>query len=115
MIRNNCILFGYIQNVEEWTPSLSVIPASIHFGEDGGVDNTTEVNVGSSSQVWDFTVSVSWITVLYASKIGDDDTIRVVCDAQDIGVQSPRTGYITFTSDDCADEVISIYQDARAG
>jgi hypothetical protein len=114
--------FFIIQNEgsTSWFPSLQVnygtdyAPFTELIGEDGGLLNPTVVTVADITQIWDYDIDVSWITIVGASLIGTD-SMRVMIAPQSSGAQPPRTGHVTFTSDDCANKVITITQQGRAG
>ena len=113
MIRNAIIVHGLNKAHGGYTPSLSVTPLTAHYDEEGGFETITVV-VADPTQVWAVVCSQAWFSILGASLEGDD-TFRIICDAQPEGAQPPRSGTVTVTSNLCADKVITVSQDARAG
>jgi hypothetical protein len=118
MIRNNVVIFGnnYISS-SGYIPSLAISDTSFGLVDVDGEKNAFTVTVADVTQTWDYEISTgddSWISVHGASKIGTD-SMSIWILAQPAGEQPPRGGTITFTSDDCANKVLTISQAARAG
>jgi len=111
MIRNNLILHGLNRAVGGYVPSLSISPDVLNFNQYPDTQSV-DVYVADVSQAWGYEISSGdeeWITVSGATGIGDDSV--------DISVtvfnptNPPRTGTVTFTSDLCANVVLTVNQD----
>jgi hypothetical protein len=117
MIRNTVIVHGLNQMHDGYVPSLAVDPLTAHFPVEGGIRGTAvqvSVNVADPTQSWGVVCSAAWFNVTGASLAGDD-TFDINCDPQPAGAQPPRSGTVTVSSTDCADKIINVSQDARAG
>jgi len=120
MIRGLLIFKSLNQPALGYIPSLQVsyhgVNAPIYeVVEVGGALLTPVlVTVADSTQVWAYTKSHSWMLVVGASLLGSD-SCNIFVSAQPAGSQPQRAGTITFTSTACANRVITIIQDARAG
>jgi hypothetical protein len=120
MIRGLLTFISLNQPLAGYIPSLQVsyesvdAPLSENIAVDGGLLTPVTVTVADVTQIWAYSVSHAWLSVVGASLLGTD-TCRIMIEPQPTGAQPPRTGYVTFTSDDCANKVITIIQAARAG
>jgi len=113
MIRNNPVIHGHNQIKDGYVPTLNISVTTMSgVSEDGQIFNMT-VDVADPTQTWSYSVDVGWISVQGASLVGDD-AIKVTVDPQPAGEQPPRIGHITFSSDDCADRILTISLLARS-
>lgn len=112
MIRNTPVVHGHNHIRGGYVPTLSIsVTLMSGVSEEGQIFNMT-IDVADATQVWSYIIDAAWITVIGASLIGDD-TIKVTIEPQPAGAQPPRTGHITFSSQYCADKVLTINQLAR--
>lgn len=108
MIRTNVILNG-LNCSRTFVPSLSISPTSVLIDYTGAAE-IVGVDVADATQVWAYEISESWIHVASASLIGDDPLVHISCDENTDIVQ--RVGYVTFTSNSCANAVLTVTQDS---
>lgn len=115
MIKNNIIFHGHNREMP-WVPTLAVDPLSLHIGYEGTLPKGEDVtvDVANVSQEWSYISTQSWCTVTSASLMGDD-VCGIVVQPQPAGAQPPRSATVTFSSDLCADKVVTVNQDARPG
>jgi len=111
MIRNLPV-FNIINGAGGDRPRLDVTPNSLSVAATESFNDITIV-VGYADQTWDYEISyeitaLPWIMVTGASKEGDDTCVITVLE----NTGAARVGYVTFTSDYCANEVVTITQAA---
>lgn len=113
MIRNVIILNALNQEAAAQV-SLAVDPTVLSNMNVDGEFRNVAVDVATSSQAWDYSIDVAWISVTGASKLGDDSAVKITAEAQPEGAQPPRTGHVTFTSTGCSNVVVTVNQVARS-
>jgi hypothetical protein len=114
MIRNNPVFHGHNHIRSGYVPTLSISPESLNIAAGGAIEFIA-VDVADETQEWSYDIDVAWITMDEPTLIGDDSSIRTFIDPQLEGEQPPRTGHVTFSSQFCADKVLTVQQQARIG